>query len=250
MVESPTRPWSSLSCFKATPSIQVSMIIGFLCSLATDGCSWRENLLKSVVVYNNTLHAKINMYPSQFLLTRTHKTSNSFPLENRLPEAWRLGHPKFVPFQPGQLVLVKLQHKGFLNINKLLPTFSGPFRVTKLNSNNITYELTDELSGETHRVHHAQVRLYKEPPDYLLSNPYFIEKNVHLTDMTLESNCFVDALLTTSTGDDSGSYTSCDVYLLVQEFLMVVVQCMLISQVTGTLNVIFLDFPRQMSLDY
>ena len=88
------------------------------------------------------------MSPSQFLQTRAHRISNSFPLENILPEAWRLGHPKLVPFQPGQLVLVKLQHKGFHNINKLLPTFSGPFRVTKLNSNNETYELTDESSGE------------------------------------------------------------------------------------------------------
>ena len=41
-------------------------IIGFLLSLATDGCSWRENLPKSVVVYNNTLHAEINVSISIF----------------------------------------------------------------------------------------------------------------------------------------------------------------------------------------
>ena len=44
MVESPTRPWSSLSCFEATPSIQVTVCWQLTCNehVYFDGDSWQQ----------------------------------------------------------------------------------------------------------------------------------------------------------------------------------------------------------------
>ena len=62
----------------------------------------------------------------------------------------------------------------------------------------------------------------------------------------------MDALPTTSTSVDSGSYTSCDDESTSSslESPIVGVQYMLMPLVVGTLNVIFLDFRKQISLNY
>ena len=96
---------------------------------------------KAVIVYNNTMHSEFLMSPSKFLITKSHKLDNVIPLDKKFKDTWRLGHPKFIPFREGQFVLKRIHHKGSLNVNKLKPNYDGPFEVSNLNANNLTYEI-------------------------------------------------------------------------------------------------------------
>ena len=62
-------------------------------------------------------------------------------------------------------VLLVEQLKGYLNVNKLLPKFSGPFRVKEVNENGLTYIIENQFA--TKRAHYDQLRFYKMPPRYL-----------------------------------------------------------------------------------
>lgn len=116
------------------------------------------------------------MSPSKFLLSKGHQSNCDVPLQGELRETWRVGHPKFLPFKLGQLVMVKVHRQGNLTIYKLSPTFKGPYEVTHINNNGVTYQLRDRNSGEVFRVHHTQLRLYKEAPKYIIQNPYYQSK--------------------------------------------------------------------------
>lgn len=143
---------------------------GFLRSLSTNGEQWDVNLSKAVITYNNTLHSEIQMSPSDFLLTRSHVINNSHSSAIKdLTSNWKIGNPKFQPYKPDDLVLLKLQHKGFLNVNKLLPKFRGPFKIIKSNDNNVTYQILDDKSNVI-KVHYSQLKPYKIQPDYLAQN--------------------------------------------------------------------------------
>ncbi|XP_047736163.1 uncharacterized protein LOC125177792 [Hyalella azteca] len=149
-------------------------IKNFLRSLVSDEVPWDVALPKALIVYNHTWHSALQMSPSNFLLTRSHNTNCDPPLQGTLAEHWRHGHPKFVKFSVGQLVLMKCQHKGFLSTNKLSPTFRGPFKVNVANENGVTYELVDQNGVEHVRAHHSQLRAYKLPPKYLAEHPSFV----------------------------------------------------------------------------
>jgi hypothetical protein len=88
------------------------------------------------------------MSPSKFLLAKSHKI-NAEIFQSKITGTWRLGHPRFVPFQLGQHVLMKIQHKGFLNLNKFEAHFKGPMQVVKVNDNGLTYQVIDSATGQT-----------------------------------------------------------------------------------------------------
>ena len=145
----------------------------FLKTMINDPHCWDDKIYKSVVVYNNTMHSELSMSPSRFLLSKAHRTGTDPPLQGTMRQTWRLGHPKFQSFKVNQFVLLKAQNKGFLNVNKFAPNFSGPCRITKVNENGLTYLITEINSGVEIRAHHSQLRIYREAPSYLKNNLYF-----------------------------------------------------------------------------
>ena len=141
-------------------------------SVTDSGSTWDQSLPRAVISYNNTVHTDLKMTPAEFLMVKTH------PLElNVLPEMvnemWKEGHPNFSPFKVGQLVLVKINLKGFLNTNKLSENFDGPCRVTQVNSNGVTYQVKHVTTHTVTRVHHTKLKPYRAPPPYLQGHPYF-----------------------------------------------------------------------------
>lgn len=126
-------------------------------------------------MYNNSIHSELHLSPSEFILTKAHNISTNLPLLPKLTEKWRVGHPNFAPFRVGQLVLMKVQHKGHLTVNKLSANFRGPLKVTKVHENGLTYVLEDVSSNESVRGHHSKLRLYKQTPTYVSSHPRYVE---------------------------------------------------------------------------
>ena len=138
---------------------------------------WDEHLPKAVVVYNNTLHSQLGMSPAKYLMTKSHSTTPGMKLGKNVQETWKVGHPKFSPFKTGEYVLVRIPHKGFLNINKLSPGYVGPFLICNVHENGLTYELKNLRTDALVRGHHSKLRLYKLPPSYLSKNLLFRQKN-------------------------------------------------------------------------
>ena len=190
-------------------------IQNFIKVLVSNQSNWDDYLGKAVITYNNTLHVELSMSPSKFLITKSHAFSDDPPLQGCLQERWKLGHPKFLPFRIGDSVLMRVQHKGFANNNKFLPKYSGPYRVTKVNSNGVTYEISSDEIDKILRVHHSKLRFYKNPPRYILDHHMYKKHVEQLEDNDVVRDVVqlnkVDA--TFSASSDSFSDSSSDVSL-------------------------------------
>ena len=150
-------------------------------SLSDAGCAWEESLPNAVITYNNTTHVELGMSPADFLLKRPHDSEHAlFP--DSIKETWKVGHPNFSPFKVGQLVLAKVQMKGFLTTNKFQSNFTGPYEVTVVNSNGVTYQVRHVESAEVSRVHHTKLRVYRPPPGYISGHPYYGKYNGSIGD--------------------------------------------------------------------
>ena len=150
-------------------------IQNLLKTIITEGSKWDESLGRAVISYNNTPHVELSMAPSKFLITQSHSVASDPPLQTGLRQQWKVGHPKFIPFRLNDLVLMRVQHRGFLNTNKFMPKYDGPFRVTKVHSYGVTYELINDDTGQLKRAHHTKCRPYRLPPKYISVNERFIE---------------------------------------------------------------------------
>ena len=106
-----------------------------------DALTWDTLLAKVVVSYNNSWHSQIAMSPSQFLLANKHTLVDNGALNCDTREVWREGHPNFIPFNVGDLVLKKVIFKGHMVSNKMFPRFAGPYKVTKVQGSGVTYEI-------------------------------------------------------------------------------------------------------------
>jgi hypothetical protein len=176
-------------------------IQSFLKNLVSDGQEWDVHLPKFLSVYNNTLHCEIGTSPSAFLLNVSHNINPSIRGSVRIKERWKVGHPSFVPFKVSDLVLMRVQKKGYLNVNKLSPNYSGPFRIIKVHENGVTYELDDLQSNKVVRAHHRDIHLFKKPPEYLTVHPYYkllyetsrVEDNCNHDYMNLNVPCFSES---------------------------------------------------------
>lgn len=155
-------------------------IQNLLRSLTTEKYDWDVHLPKAVIVYNSTIHSELSMSPSKFLLTQSHHTSCHISCQNELKETWRVGNPKFLPFEVGQLVLMRVHRQGNLNINKLSPSHHGPYEVTHVHENGVTYQLKPLDSNDVLRAHHSKLRLYKRAPRYVLDSDCYRARNPEL----------------------------------------------------------------------
>lgn len=81
-------------------------------------------------------------------------------------QLWKDSHPNFQSFEIGQKVIQKIPRIGNKLVDKLERKYSGPYTISKVQSNGVSYEITD-ANGNTFKVHHQQLRLWREIPQYL-----------------------------------------------------------------------------------
>jgi hypothetical protein len=114
------------------------------------------------------------MTPAECLLQHSNNIPVGHDVARRLPQFWDEGHEKFVPFKLNDKVLLKVQLPGDLVINKFRDRFKGPFKILKVNPNNVTYEIGNpDDENRIYKVHHRQLKKWQEPPTYLTDNPYW-----------------------------------------------------------------------------
>ena len=147
---------------------RVNRTIGELLRILTSEPSkWDEHLAKSILTYNHTHHSEIACTPAEKILTQSYDITSLPLLSAEIRNPWAEGHPRYQPFKVGTLVLRKTILVGNLSTNKLLPRFDGPYQVTTVNQNNVTYELLHLEDGRVVRAHHVQLKAWCEPPNYL-----------------------------------------------------------------------------------
>lgn len=130
-----------------------------------DNSKWDVAINRAVIVYNNTWHSVIGDTPSNFLLSRSHNVDDTIPLDVDTMKTWIDAHPNFRPFVVGDRVALKLNKIGNKLQYKLGQKFRGPFAVIKVQSNEVTYEVSD--GNEIIKAHHKQLKLWNDPPNYL-----------------------------------------------------------------------------------
>ena len=150
-------------------------IAELLRNLSAEPLTWDDDLIRAVMVYNNTHHAELRMSPSKYLLSRPHSMVDNPVLPTSDTAHWREGNPSFLPYKVGQLVLRRVVLQGHQVVNKLADRFSGPFSVIKVNDNRVSYVIQSLDSRVEHRVHHTQLRPYHEPPGYIGNHPYYVQ---------------------------------------------------------------------------
>ena len=168
----PYRPQSN-GCIE-----RVNRTIGsFLRSL--DACSdWTHKLTSAVMVYNNTLHQAIGMAPSAYLLGKSHEAADLPAVSTDIKQFWKYGHSKYDAFEVGQSVIRKIPVKGHCTISKFKDKYDGPYKVVKVNRNELTYVIEHLEQSGTCRVHHSQLGPWVDPPEYLL--PYLEDTRILL----------------------------------------------------------------------
>ena len=130
--------------------------------------NWTDELPKAVTIYNNTVHSELGKSPSELILQDSHNGRTSGPVKLSEQTTWKEGHPKYSPFQVGEMVLKKIKRAGNLLKDKLAPKFSGPYKILECNSNGVTYVIArDETNAPRLRVHYEQIKLFRQIPDYL-----------------------------------------------------------------------------------
>ena len=210
MFTTPYSPSSNGAVERVNRSIQT--ILRNLCDKPND---WDENLSRALIAYNNTSHSKLNMSPSLFLLSKTHN-NKQVPLikSDDLMQKWKLGHPKYVSFKLNDYVIKKIPVTESLNINKLSLKYSGPYKISHVNSNNVTYQLEDLVSGKVIAAHHRDLILFKIPPKYLKTHPWFLNLDFSMNDFNISNDNppFNDSYSFQSmSGIDSDEIESCEV---------------------------------------
>ena len=149
-------------------------IIGFLRDLSNHPTDWPHHLSRVIQIYNNTVHSETGSSPANFLLERQHQADDVPIISTEARELWSHGHPQYESFQVGQLVLRKIPRMGRLNIHKLTAKYDGPYEIVKVHENKVSYELYNLTNGTTTKAHHIQLKIWKEPPAYIIK---YLERN-------------------------------------------------------------------------
>ena len=115
-------------------------LIGLLKENSADKADWKAHLVKSMMIYNGTLHTELGMSLAEFILNvETMKTQ--LLLLGDIREKWIEGHPKCMPFQVEQKVMRRIPGKRRLNVDKLKLQFDGPCEVMLVHNNGVSYEI-------------------------------------------------------------------------------------------------------------
>ena len=178
--------------------------------------SWDIELPKAVIIYNNTLHSQLGTTPAQYILETAHKFDHILPVDSNTLSTWREGHPKFSPFKLNQRVAYKINKIGNQLKYKLGKKYLGPFKIAKVQSNGVTYELQECKLGDEAplvKVHHKQIKLWNDPPQYLKEYIGEIDQEVVSRDESLSSSDdslapFLGFITDSSDTSDSSSESS------------------------------------------
>ena len=135
----------------------------------TDMSFWPRHITKILQVYNGTVHSQLKCSPRDFILQNSHNASNNSLQTPRVRAYWSKGNANFTPFSVGNKVLKQIKYIGDLNKYKLMPKYCGPWTVTKIYPNLLTYDLVNE-EGQTMCTHYNFLRLYRDPPKYLIDH--------------------------------------------------------------------------------
>ena len=158
----PYRPQSN-GCIE-----RVNRTVGsFLRSLGASS-DWTDRLTAAVMIYNTTLHQSIGVSPGSYLLSKSHETVDWPAVSIETKQFWDYGHSKFNPFVEDQSVIRKLPVKGHRTAAKFEAKYDGPYKVVKVNPNELTYVVRKSEQTQLVRVHHSQLAPWVDPPNYLL----------------------------------------------------------------------------------
>ena len=209
---SPYHPEGNGACERVNRTI-----IERLKSMANDR-DWDENIYEIVINYNNTTHSKTNMSPCQCIMSKAYDEKIRFPLGKDDLECWKTGHPNFCSFIVGEKVAKLIHRTGNQLKYKLAKKYDGPYVVTKVRSNGVSYEVTDE-EDRKFKVNHKFLRKWYDIPGkysrYMLdsslnnNNP---EKVKEITDNRGIGNWVSssDTDSSSSSDDDIDSYNLCN----------------------------------------
>lgn len=184
-------------------------IIELLRNACSTPSAWPKHLSEVVISYNHTMHAQLGCSPSSFLLQNSHERKPLPQVPCKQQEMWREGSPRFAPYTVGELVVRLIPHKGNKVINKFLPRYDGPYQISKVNPNEVTYVMTN--NGKEYRAHYSQLKKWCEPPHYLRVHPCYqqLTKSVHLEiESELDSSDLSCNSFVSSSDELSGEHNS------------------------------------------
>ena len=129
------------------------------------------------------MHSETKRSSSQVILTESHVVKPKFPVSSDVLETWRKGHPNFCPYKVNQKVLKKRFTSGNLLADKLRERFSGPFIVSKVHSNGVSYEIRKEGKEMTCKANHRQLKPWYEVPSHIAKH---LTKEINETEYSLD----------------------------------------------------------------
>jgi hypothetical protein len=151
------------------------------------------------------------MSPSECILSKAHSCDASIPVDANGVETWKDAHADFKSYEVDQKVALKIQKIGNQLQYKLGKKFTGPFKVTKVQSNGVSYEISD--GEKVLKAHHKQLKPWFDPPDYLrdyMRIEIDVQPELHTVsseesdDSEFDYVCPIDAMvLSESNPDDS-----------------------------------------------
>ena len=132
-------------------------ITEFLKGLINDQLDWDDKINQAVIVYNSTFHVEIKDTPANFILKNPHDCTANIPIDSDSLKFWKESHPNFESFAIGDKVVQKIHKIGNSLQYKLGKKFTGPYEITKIQSNGVSYEISD-TNGNIFKVHHKQIK--------------------------------------------------------------------------------------------
>ena len=132
---------------------------------------WQDSLPAALLTYNTTMHTALGCSPQRYLLSRKHLEAGGPIVPRAESDKWREGHPSFRTFAVGEQVLMRAALKGNETANKFKDRFHGPWVITRVNANGVTYKVRTN-DGEI-RAHHSKLKAFIPIPPYIKNHAYF-----------------------------------------------------------------------------
>ena len=169
LFSSPYAPWTNGACERA-----VGEITQQLRSFVGDSKDWKKFLSRCVIQHNHTVHASTGRSPASFVFEDPHKLDATEILPRPIYDRWRLGNPNFSGFKKGDEVLVKSHYLGNLSTNKLKPLFKGPYKIVKVRSDGLIYDLKCQADeSDLNNIHYEHLRFFHRPIKWLMRSKVF-----------------------------------------------------------------------------
>ena len=162
---------------------------------------------KALIIYNNTFHSQLNGTPSAFILKQSHLYDSQVSLNMDATKMWRKGHPNFSPFQVNDKVIKRVHRSGRSVINKFKERYAGPFIIRKVQSNGLTYEISKEGCQNINKVHHRDLRPWRNLPYYISRHLPVVSDFDSNLESESESDYFVPCVGVSTELSDSSSFS-------------------------------------------